>query len=92
MSQRTIAKPKGVSAVAKAQRKIWAINEDVLTAEGLTEEEADAAVEAGLIDPDQKYWWLEDWQKRHRKAESDIREGRVRAFDNPEAFLDALPS
>ena len=91
MSQKTIAKSKCVSELASAQRKIWAINKDVLTAKGLTEDEADAAVEAGLIDPDQRYWWLEDWQKRHRKAEADIREGRIRAFDSPEAFLDDLP-
>ena len=78
--------------LAKAKRKIRAINEDVLNSEGLTEDEADAAIEAGLINADQKYWWLEDWQKRHRKAEEDIRKGSIQEFDSPEAFLNALPS
>ena len=75
-----------------AKRKIRAINEDVLNSEGLTENEADAAIEAGLIDADQKYWWLEDWQKRYRKAEKDIRKGRIHEFDSTEAFLNVLPS
>lgn len=44
---------------------------------GLTREEADVAAKAGLIDPDQKYWWLEDWQKGEREAERDIQEGRI---------------
>ena len=77
-------------ALASAKRKIQAINEDVQNSEGLTEDEADAAIEAGLIDADQKYWWLEDWQKRHRKAEEDIRRGCVKEFDSPEAFLNVL--
>lgn len=63
--------------LGSAKRKIQAINEDVLDSEGLTEDEADAAIEAGLIAADQKYWWLEDWQKRHRKAEADIKKGRI---------------
>ena len=78
--------------LVSAKRKIRAINEDVLNSEGLTDDEADAAIEAGLIDADQKYWWLEDWQKRHRKAEEDIRKGCVKEFDSPEAFLNSLPS
>ena len=78
-------------ALASAKRKIQAINEDVLNSEGLTVDEADAAIEAGLIDADQKYWWLEDWQERHRKAESDIKKERIQEFDSPEAFLNSLP-
>lgn len=77
--------------LAIAKRKIQAINEDVLNSEGLTVDEADAAIEAGLIDADQKYWWLEDWQKRYRKAESDIKKERIQEFDSPEAFLNSLP-
>ena len=77
-------------ALASAKRKIQAINEDVLNSEGLTEDEANAAIGAGLIAADQKYWWLEDWQKRHRKAEEDIRKGCIKEFDSPEAFLNVL--
>ena len=83
---------KAQQKLVSAQRKIQAINEDVLNSEGLTEDEANAAIEAGLIAADQKYWWLEEWQKRHRKAEEDIRNGCVKEFDSPEAFLNSLPS
>ena len=83
--------PQKITAVlAGAKRKIRAINEDVLNSKGLTGDEADAAIEAGLIAADQKYWWLEEWQKRYRKAEGDIRKGRIQEFDSPEAFLNAL--
>lgn len=76
--------------LARAKSKIQAINEDVQNSEGLTEDEADAAIEAGLIAADQKYWWLEDWQKHHRKAEEDIKKGCVKEFDSPETFLKVL--
>ena len=79
-------------ALASAEQKIKAINEDVLNSTGLTRKEAEVAAKAGLIDPDQKYWWMEDWQKRHRQAEQDDQAGRFEEFDTPEAFLNALPS
>ena len=83
--------PQKITAVlARAKRKICAINEDVLNSKGLTEDEANAAIGVDLIDADQKYWWLEDWQKRYRKAEEDIKKGRIQEFDSPEAFLNAL--
>lgn len=63
--------------LASAKQKIGAINQDMLNSVGLTRAEADVAAKAGLIDPDQKYWWLEDWQKGERQAERDEREGRV---------------
>ena len=62
--------------LTRAQNKIVAINEDMLHSKGMTEAEADVAARAGLIDPDQKYWWLESWQKGEREAERDEREGR----------------
>ena len=83
---------KAQQKLVSAKRKIKAINEDVLNSEGLTEDEADAAIGAGLIAADQKYWWLEEWQKHHRKAEEDIKKGCVKEFDSPEAFLNSLPS
>lgn len=78
--------------LTSAKQKITAINEDMLNSVGLTREEADVAAKAGLIDPDQKYWWLEDWQKGEREAERDFVEGRFTEFDGPEAFLNSLPS
>jgi len=83
---------KAQQKLVSAKRKIKAINEDVLNSEGLTEDEADAAIGAGLIAADQKYWWLEEWQKHHRKAEEEIKKGCVKEFDSPEAFLNSLPS
>lgn len=91
-NQSDVRKAKAQQKFFSAKRKIRAINEDVLNSRGLTEDEADATIEAGLINTDQKYWWLEDWQKRHRKAEEDIKKERIQDFDSPEAFLNSLPS
>ncbi len=91
-NQSDVLKAKAQQELASAKRKLRAINEDVLNSRGLTKDEADAAIEAGLIDADQKYWWLEDWQKRYRKAEEGIKKECIQEFDSPEAFLNSLPS
>ncbi len=75
-----------------AKKKIEAINKDILTSKGLTLDEADIAAKVDLIDPGQKYWWLEDWQKGERAAERDERAGRYTEYDSPEAFLKSLAS
>ncbi len=89
-NQSDVLKAKAQQELARVKRKIRTINEDGLNSKGLTKDEADAAIEAGLIAADQKYWWLEEWQKRYRKAEEDIKKGRIQKFDSPEAFLNAL--
>ena len=32
------------------------------------------------IDPSQAYFWTEEWQKGERKADDDIKAGRVKRF------------
>jgi len=83
MPRRVIAAAPAVKLSAKeqkslirARKKIQLINEDLVSSKGLTDAEADAAVKAGLIDPEQRYWWTEEWQKGERQAERDSREGR----------------
>lgn len=73
-----------------AKQKIRAIQKDMINSTGLTRAEADVAAKAGLIDPDQKWWWTEEWQEGEREAERDDREGRYAEFDSPEAFLKSL--
>lgn len=77
-------------ALGRARKKMEAIKTDMLTSKGLTEDEAAVAVKVDLIDPEQKWWWLENWQKGEREAERDIKAGRVETFDNPEEFLKSL--
>ncbi|MBZ0252234.1 MAG: AbrB/MazE/SpoVT family DNA-binding domain-containing protein [Candidatus Methylomirabilis sp.] len=74
---------------AKARAKIEKIKKDVLKSRGLTLPEAKAAAKAGLIDPDQTYFWLEDWQKPVRASERDHRAGRSVTVTSKEE-LDAL--
>ncbi len=42
-----------------------------------TARDAAVAGKAGLIDPDQKYWWTEACQKGERAAEADRPSGRL---------------
>lgn len=71
----------------RAKAKIERIRHDLLTARGLTDDEAEIAAKVGLVDPDQKYWWTETWQKGERAAEADRRAGRLLA---PFATVEAL--
>ena len=60
-----------------AKAKIAAINKNMLNANGLTKAEADVAAKVGLIDPEQRWWWTEEWQKGERQAGADIKAGRI---------------
>ncbi len=71
----------------RAKAKIERIRQDLLKARGLTDEEAEVAAKAWLIDPDQKYWWTEAWQKGERAAEADRQAGRLLG---PFATVEAL--
>ena len=60
-----------------AKQKIRAIQKDLEHSTGLTLEEANVAAKAGLIDPDQRWWWTEEWQEGEREVERDIKAGRT---------------
>src|SRR5947209_4932492 len=62
----------------RTREKIGRIRKDLLESRGLTRREADAAAKAGIVDSDQRWWWTEEWQKREREAESEIRRGRTK--------------
>ena len=77
--------------LARARAKIERIQRDLLRATGLTTAEAEVAARAGLIDPDQRYWWTEEWQKGERTAEADLRAGRLLGpFSTVEAFKEQM--
>jgi len=76
-----------------AKTKIAAINKDMLNSNGLTQAEADVAAKVGLIDPEQKWWWTEEWQKGERQAEADIKAGRISGpFKSAEELIKDLES
>ncbi|MGH7597620.1 MAG: AbrB/MazE/SpoVT family DNA-binding domain-containing protein [bacterium] len=68
---------KEQTLLMSAKKKIAAINKNIRTAKGLTDPETKVAAKAGLIDPDQRWWWREEWQKGEREAEDDLVNGRV---------------
>ena len=72
----------------RARAKIERIQRNLIHAKGLTREEAQVAAKAGLIDPEQMYWWTEEWQKGERAAERDVRAGRIQTMATMEDLLD----
>ena len=82
--QQVISRPATVKLTKKeqqtlltARKKIKAIQDDMINSTGLTRAEADVAAKIGLIDPDQRYWWMEEWQEGEREAEKNIKEGNT---------------
>ena len=71
----------------KAKRKMERIREDILHSEGLSPEEIKVARKVGLIDPNQAWWWTEEWQEGEREAEKSELVG---AFDSAEELIKSL--
>jgi bifunctional DNA-binding transcriptional regulator/antitoxin component of YhaV-PrlF toxin-antitoxin module len=77
--------------LARAREKIERIRQEILRARGLTVREARVAAKAGLIAPDQAYWWTEAWQKGERAAEADRRAGKfLGAFASVQEFREGM--
>lgn len=62
--------PKEQKLLIRARAKIERIRKDLASSRGLTQDEADTATKAGLINQDQRWWWTEEWQKGEREAEA----------------------
>jgi hypothetical protein len=41
------------------------------------------------IDPDQAWFWSEEWQAAERRADADVESGRYQDFDDVDDFFDA---
>lgn len=79
--------------LSSAKAKIAAINKDMPNSNGLTQAEADVAAKVGLIDPEQKWWWTEEWQKGERQAEADMKAGRISGpFESAAELIQDLES
>jgi len=85
---------KEQETLLSAQKKIKAIQDDMVNSTGLTRAEADVAAKIGLIATDQRWWWLESWQEGEREVERDIKEGRTSSetFETAEELIAHLDS
>ena len=43
-----------------------------------------------MIDSEQAWFWTERWQKLESKAESDLKEGRVKSFNSVEELFNEI--
>ena len=77
----------------KTQAKIEKIKQDMVHSKGLSDEELAVAVKVGMIDPDQAWWWTEEWQKGEREAQKEINEDNLLGpFSTVEQFKIAIES
>jgi AbrB family looped-hinge helix DNA binding protein len=77
----------------KTQAKIEKLKQDMVHSKGLSDEELTVAVKVGMIDPDQAWWWTEEWQKGEREAQKEINEDNLLGpFSTVEQFKIAIES
>jgi AbrB family looped-hinge helix DNA binding protein len=77
----------------RAKAKIEKIKQDLTHSKGLTEQEIDVAAKVGLIDPDQTWWWTEEWQKSERETQKEINQDKLMGpFSTIEQFKNAIES
>ena len=80
--QQVIAKPQ-IAKLDKreqvlahiARDKIRKIGSDFLNSVGLSEDEIRVATKIGLIDPDEAWWYSEEWQAGEREASNEVKDG-----------------
>ena len=76
-------------ALPQVKEKINNIQTDLVHSQGLNDKEMELAVKVGLIDPDQAWWWEEEWQKGEREAEKEIARKEVsKPFKNVERLIE----
>lgn len=47
-------------------------------------------ISAGRIDPEQAWFWTQEWQAKEREADDDLAAGLVTPYENDDLFLAAL--
>ncbi len=78
--------------LSQVRRKMARIRDNLAAAEGLTLDEILLAAQYNLIDPEQGYWWSEEWQAGEREVEQERETGQVAAFESVDALLADLHS
>ena len=66
----------------RAKEKMSRIRMDLLNSQGLDDEEVEIAAKLKLINPEQAWWWKEEWQKNEREAEKEITQESTMTFKN----------
>ena len=68
---------KEKTILKSAKNKLDKIGSDHVNSVGLTKDEIGIAVKADLIDADEAWWYIEEWQEGEREATRDEAEGRT---------------
>lgn len=58
----------------RARQKMKQIQENHTHSSGLTAGEIKVAIKVGLIEPEEAWWYTEEWQKGERQASKDFAE------------------
>jgi hypothetical protein len=95
MSER-LTRPKSTISLGGCQNLLMTKAELHQLVDQLPEQAVDGAailleeITDGRIDPEQAWFWTQEWQQREREADDDLAAGRVTRFESDEDFLAAL--
>ncbi len=79
----------GQITIPASVRKELGVEEGDLVEIEVVDEKA-VLIPKRLVDKNQAYFWTEKWQDAEKKADEDIRAGRVKVFDSVEELIKDL--
>ena len=87
---KTRVRPKGQVTLPSEIRNLLGLNEGDDLAFSLNEQGQVIITRLEVIQPDQAWFWTEQWQKVERDAQADIDAGRVHRYANIDEAVSAL--
>jgi antitoxin PrlF len=89
MAERAVLRSKGQLTLPTEIRRRAGLHEGDLLEFAIVEGRI-VITNLKAIDPDDAWFWTEEWQAGEREASADIAAGRTEVFESTEAFFAAL--
>lgn len=89
MAERAILRSKGQLTLPSEIRRLVGLDEGDLLELDVVEGRI-VVTKLDTVDAEDRWFWTEEEQARHREAAADIAAGRTEFFESTEAFLAAL--
>lgn len=77
-----------VTLPASIRRKLGIEEGDII--EVIVEDDKAVLLPKKIVDKSQAYFWTREWQEAEKEASDDIKEGRVKTFDNIDELMKDL--
>lgn len=77
-----------VTLPVSVRRKLGIEEGDIV--EVMVEDDKAVLLPKKIVDKSQSYFWTKEWQEAEKEASEDIKDGRVKAFDNVDELMKDL--